>query len=808
MVNSSSSTLFSLRNTGLMRIFLAVFLLSGTTLSAFSQSVGTSSTAPVVPPLAPFLLDGEDSTKPSTRTSPVSTTAIKNSSEPTIKSSSEPIKISSDGVECGIERLNETQYEEIYPEKEAIRSNKYDQQSTRNRSTRARSMRNEFQQFVAQSLGFTLPIFGRNLFSCPSTSFSPSQDTAVPGDYVLGIGDELYIRATGALDIDYHASIDPNGMISIPRVGSFSLAGVRYSQAESVIHQHVAKYFRDFHLYVSLGHLRSIRVYLVGHVKRPGAYTVSSLSTLVNTLLTAGGPSATGSLRTIQVKRAGRLITNFDLYDLLLKGDKSKDIRLLSEDVIYVAPVGKLVAVNGSVNQPAIYEVRDRETLEDILNFAGGKTPIASDKVSIERIINHDKRTVEQFSLDPIASKHPVNDGDLITLQTISRKFDQVVTLRGHVTTPIRMPWHAQMHIKDLISSKDMLITRNYYASLEQIKDITPSKERLTSNDLQDSKNQATEPNWEYATIERLRDDLSTEIIPFSLTKALAGNKENNLLLQPSDIITVYSKDDIQISKFQKTGIVKLEGEFKTSGVYQFKNGETLRDVVQHAGGITDYANLYAIEVQRESTRQQQLKRYNQWLDQMEKDILRKENNHINLSQDDAIIAKSQLDQRRQLIDRLRSIQPTGRIVLGFKDNFKPTLHDLPDMMIEDGDKIVLPSRTPIISIVGAVTNDGNFLYRPEKTLSDYLNDAGGGSEFADISNVYIIRTDGSITGRASSHGLFSWLESIGSPSIQPGDTIVIPEKVGGQSFLSIIKDIGTILYQYGLGAAAIKVLK
>jgi len=684
------------------------------------------------------------------------------------------------------------------------------------------NINNEFQQFIAQSTGYALPVFGRILFSGQSNSFAPSQEVAIPGDYILGVGDEIHIRSSGSLDMDYHAVIDQNGSISLPRIGSFPVAGIRYSEIESAIQQRVGRLYKDFHLYISLGQLRSMRVYVVGHVKHPGAYTVSSLSTLVNTLLNAGGPSAVGSLRNIQVKRAGRLVTDFDLYDLLLKGDKSKDIRLMSEDVIYVGPISKLIAINGSVNQPAVYEVRSYETLGDVLNFAGGMSTIAStDMVSVERIMDHKQRTIQHIRLTPTTLKQPVNEGDLITVSPISRKFDRVVTVRGHVAAPIRLQWKKGMHIKDAIPSKEVLITSDYYTTMERygnpafalLSDQTPKSDQTLKSDQKDLpktdiRRLLKEPNWEYAVIERLRDDLSHEIIPFQLAKALEGDEKNNLLLQPDDIVTVFSTDDISVPRSHKSGFVRLEGEFKTSGIYRIEPNETLRQLIERTGGVTDDAHLYALELQRESARQRQIARYNEWLNRMERDLARNETNRKSLSQEETAIQHSEVENRRQLLERLRAIQPTGRVVLNFKDNYTPTTSDLPDLLLEDGDKIILPARSTTISVIGSVINDGTFLYQPEKSISDYLDDAGGATEFADASSLYIIRTDGSISS-SNRKSLFGWLgTSYSSLAIQPGDTIVMPEKTGGQSFLSSLKDFATVFYQFGLGAAAIQVLR
>src|SRR5262245_41555365 len=183
--------------------------------------------------------------------------------------------------------------------------------------------RNEFQDFIAASIGHTLPLYGYNLFQAPST-FAPVENVPVTPDYVIGPGDELLIRAWGQIDVDYRAIVDRSGIINIPRVGAVPVAGVPYKDITAHVRKAVARNFRNFELMVTMGELRSIQVFVVGQARRPGAYTVSSLSTLVNAIFAAGGPSSRGSMRAIQLKRGASVVTELDLYDLIAFGDKSK----------------------------------------------------------------------------------------------------------------------------------------------------------------------------------------------------------------------------------------------------------------------------------------------------------------------------------------------------------------------------------------------------------------------------------------------------------------------------------------------------
>src|SRR5215471_17344 len=273
----------------------------------------------------------------------------------------------------------------------------------------------EFQQFVASSLGYRLPIFGQNLFENVPSTFAPLDYVPVTPDYLIGPGDELLIRGWGQIDItNYRAVVDRTGTVYIPKVGAISVAGIRYDQLNDYLKQAIGHYFKNFELSVTLGRLRSIQVFVVGQVRRPGSYTVSSLSTLVNALFASGGPSKRGSLRSIQLKRAGRVVTSFDLYDLIAKGDKSKDAPLMPGDVIYVPAVGRLVAMAGSVNVPAVFELRDHDTLGDVIAYAGGLTSTAAGQQAIiERIDARQLRKADQFPLTPEGFKKELQDGDI-----------------------------------------------------------------------------------------------------------------------------------------------------------------------------------------------------------------------------------------------------------------------------------------------------------------------------------------------------------------------------------------------------------
>jgi len=236
----------------------------------------------------------------------------------------------------------------------------------------------EFEVLVSKVVDKPLRRFGANLLVPEARDFTAPPTTTVPPDYRINPGDELLVGLTGSVEAsNLRLTVDSDGRIFIPRVGAVNVAGTRYGDLQGLIASQVSRQYRNFRVAVSIGQLRGITVYVTGFAAQPGSYTVSSLSTLINAVLAAGGPSAGGSFRSIQVRRDGQLISDFDLYDLLLKGDKSADVLLQNGDVIYIAPAGAQVAVIGSVNVEAIYEARAGETTYDVLLYAGGINTVA-----------------------------------------------------------------------------------------------------------------------------------------------------------------------------------------------------------------------------------------------------------------------------------------------------------------------------------------------------------------------------------------------------------------------------------------------
>ena len=683
----------------------------------------------------------------------------------------------------------------------------------------------EFQTIIAQSTGRMLPRFGASLFSGTVSTFAPTDYTPLPPDYVLGAGDEIIVRLSGQVEAEHRLIVDREGNVGLPLVGSITVAGVRYQDLDAHLRTAIGRVFRNFDLTVSPGQLRSIQIYVVGSARRPGSYTVSSLSTLVNALFVSGGPSSTGSMRRIQLKRGEKTVTEFDIYEFLARGAQGANARLQSGDVIFIPSGGPQVAIAGSVNVPAIYELKDRDgkraTLDEVIALAGGLTTVAAgQKVLLERIEDRKVRRVEEYSLDKAGLAREVKDGDLISVLSISPRFENAITLRGHVAMPVRYPYRAGMKITDLIPNKDALIVPDYYTRRNLAARIGPAPAGRSNNAaprggagsegttdgrlLGDISRSRLDINWEYAAIERMDPkDLSAILVPFNLGKAvLERDPAHDVALQPGDVVTIFSQDDIGVPANRRTNFVVLEGEFRRPGLYRAEPGETLRQLVVRVGGVNRDTYLFGAVFTRESTRVSQQKSLDEAIRRMEIEVQRSFAQGAQALSADAETLKQQAASRQAMLSRMRELKATGRIVMNLPAD--AGMANIPDVPLEDGDRLQIPPRPSVVQVFGAVNQEGSLVYKPEDRVADYLVQAGGTSRSADMGSAYILRADGSVISRRQS----PWLvNAFNNERLMPGDAIVVPENLDQNSWTRAIRDWTQTLFQFGLGAAALKVL-
>jgi protein involved in polysaccharide export with SLBB domain len=709
---------------------------------------------------------------------------------------------------------------------------------------------NEFQKFVQTGTGRLLPIFGASLFEEAPGTFAPVGAVPVPSDYVIGPGDEVIVRSSGMLDFELRPVVDRDGQIVLPKVGAVQLAGVRVGELEKTLTQQIGKSFRNFTVSATLGQLRGIDIYVVGQARRPGKYTLSSLSTLVNALFASGGPNANGSMRRVQLVRANRALATVDLYDFIVRGDKTRDVKLLPGDVLVFPSAGPRVAISGALNLPAVYELSQtpgaENSVRELLSFSGGMPVLADPKrAQLERVDTGGgaARRVETFALDSAGLGRSLRDGDLLTLFPISPQFSNAVTLRGNVAAPLRYAHTPGMRVRDLIPDREALITRDYWlrknllVQFDENSSVAATGREISSaanvvrdaNTLdagqrvniekarQDVRNILDEVNWDYAVIERLdRDQIKTQLISFNLGRAiLRGDDSENLELQPGDVVTIFGLRDLQVPRSKQTRLVRVEGEVAAPGIYTVAPGETLPQLIARVGGTTREAYLFGAELQRESVRQQQSQTLQTVVRRLEEQAtagVAQRQANLTVSdptqlamQQQRIMTEDRLARER--LDRLRQLKPSGRIAL----ELTPDAPVLPDMTLEDGDRILIPPRPSFVGVAGAVYNENVLLWRSNRTVGDYLKSAGP-TESADIDNLFVLRADGGVASRGQSNWLGVGRGTLQSMVLAPGDTLVIPEKIDREtSYTAIVrgvKDWTQIIYQLGLGAAAVKVLR
>jgi len=680
----------------------------------------------------------------------------------------------------------------------------------------------EFQRFIAESTGRLLPIFGAEFFVNTPSTFSPILNTPVPSEYMLGPGDELLIRGWGTIEMDYRATIDRNGMIAIPTIGAISLAGVKAGEVESIVRAAVGRLYKGVTLTVTLGQLRAITVYVVGQASRPGTYTVSNLSTLVTALFASGGPNANGSMRKVQVKRAGKVAAELDLYAFIAKGDKSADIKLQDGDTVYIPAASGFVALTGKVNSPAIYELRSNtDTISSVLDFAGGLPVVADPRRAFLERIDSDKsrpRSVEQFALDAKGTQRVLKNGDLLNVTSVTPNFSNAVILRGNVDQSIRAPFVAGMRISDLIPNREYLMTRG--STLRQNNSVYAGTEAADGAGKLASHigGLVDEINWDYAVVERVnRDDLSVSLVPFNLGKVFENpTGPDNIALAAGDTVTIFSQHDISVPRDKRRVFVRVEGEVNTPGVYQMTPGENLQNLIARAGGPTNNAYLFGTAFYREEARAAQQASLEKVIDRLESQLrLDQAQNSVNLSgsseqelQLQNVKRQAEMAAAQETIRRMRKLGATGRIAFGLEPTER-SFNKIPALKLENGDRLVVPSRPEFVSVFGAVNAEASHLWRPGQTVNEYAKKAGVRQE-ADLDAIFVVRVDGSVV--ASEPG--SWFSSgVSGLEVMPGDAVVIPEKNFVREglwsrFTSGTKEWAQIFASFGLGAAAIKVLK
>ncbi len=408
-----------------------------------------------------------------------------------------------------------------------------------------------------QDIPMDLKPFGYEFFRDAAVKVvTDRKDTPVPAEYVVGPGDEVKILLWGRFNAQYDLVVDREGNITIPQIGPIHVTGMTFEKMATHLIQQ-SEQIVGTNINVTMGALKSIPIFVLGDVRRPGAYTIGSFATITDALLIAGGPTDIGTMRNIQLRRKDKVITTFDLYELLLRGDKSKDRMLQAGDIVFVPVTGQIVGVAGNVKRPAIYELNDKKDLQNLFELAGGIIPTAyTQQIQVERIIKNEKQVVIDINDKDLtrAKDFILQDGDLVKIFSIVDKDINAVYLNGNVKHPGKYEYKQGMKISDLIKDSNDLLKETYF---------------------------------NYALIKRLKlQGLDTELIPFNLGKVLFDNDAlNNIEIKPQDNIYIYSK-----WFFKDKPYVVVEGEVRKPLKIDLNDNTRISDAILEAGGLTNQA--------------------------------------------------------------------------------------------------------------------------------------------------------------------------------------------------------------------------
>jgi len=408
----------------------------------------------------------------------------------------------------------------------------------------------------------TLKVFGADIFEEEFLNFEPNLSIPSPKNYIIGANDQIIVDVFGVSERTQKLNVNTEGFIRFPNLGPIKVAGLTLEDAQQKIKIALSKIYPTIgsgktQVNVSVGDIRSIRVTIIGEVKRPGSYSLSSLSTLMNALYTSGGPNNIGSFRNIYLMRNGKELVKFDLYDFLLKGDLSKNKLLMDEDVIRVAPYTNRVALKGAIKKQALYDVEEKDHLGDILKFAGGFADMGhKDFVRVKRVGDKNKEMLtaksNQFDSFNLIS------GDTILVDTIASSYANRVHIQGSVYYP------GEYGLNEVPTLKDLLL-------LAQIKENS---------------------YFDRGALIRLKADFTPSFLNFNLNETLSG--KSNMQLQKEDSIFIYQKDDIREQFY-----VSINGEVNAQGTYNYTDSMRLMDLILMAKGIKDGATLQKIEISR-----------------------------------------------------------------------------------------------------------------------------------------------------------------------------------------------------------------
>jgi polysaccharide biosynthesis/export protein len=718
--------------------------------------------------------------------------------------------------------------------------------------------------------------FGYDLFDRGVSTFAPVTNVPVPSSYIVGSGDELDVQLYGNQNRSLRLVVARDGHINLPDLGPINVGGQTFEQVKSEIEARVQRQMIGVHASVSMGDTRSIRVFVVGEAKYPGSYTVSGLATITSALYAAGGAKVGGSLRNIQLKRNGTLVRQFDVYDLLIRGDTTDDAKLLQGDVITIPAVGPTVGIDGEVRRPAIYEIKNESTVADLLSLAGGLTPEADrSNAMLTRIDANQRRIVVPVDLTASANKEPLRNGDLVRVLRLRPTLDSGVLVQGYLYAPGAFAYHQGMRLSDVIHSVDelrpdadihyLLIRRELPpdrrisvlsadlaaalkapASLADV-ELMP-RDRITVFDLASGRDHVIQPlldelrvqassgrptetvyvdgevkvpgeyplepgmrvsdliragggtadaayggNAELTRYSVVGESRRTELMQIDLAAAMSGDPAANEALKPFDRLNVK-----QVPLWGQQESVTLQGEVRFPGKYAIRRGETLKSVIDRAGGLTAYAFPQGSVFTRESLRRREQAQLDMLAERMQRDI-------TSFALGGAVVAGQQggtatLGLAQSLLSQLKGTRAVGRMVISLPTLMREPVGSTEDVVLRDADRLVVPRFEQQVTVLGEVQNTTSLLFNPRLSRDDYIAQSGGMTRRADGHQIYVVRANGSVVASGGS----GWFRRTGSVDIKPGDTIVVPLDVEHLPPLPLWTAVTTILYNVAIAVAAV----
>ena len=706
--------------------------------------------------------------------------------------------------------------------------------------------------------------FGAALFrnSAAAADKAPLSVPVGP-DYVIGPGDELVVDYWGSSSQHLQRTVDREGRISIPEAGALVVAGRTLGEVRQAIQKQLSQQLRGISVDVTLGKLRTVRAYVVGDVKNPGAYDISSLSTALSALIAAGGPTDTGSYRTVKHYRGKALVEEVDLYDLMLKGVSAGEVHLESGDSILVPPIGPQVTVAGKVRRPAIYELRREQTLDQILDLAGG-VPVTGEltRIRVERVQAHERKEMMSVNVgtggvqaaDDAFKRFHIQDGDVVTVLPILAYSNRAVYLEGHVFRPGKFSFKDGFKVTDLVSSFD---------------DLLP------------------EPADRAEIIRLSPPDFTPVVIPFNLRDVLSKRVEAPSL-EPFDTVRIfgrYETDGPKVSifgevlrpgeyplseKMTAADLLRMSGGFKRSAYQQAADltsysvidgdhvdldhrevridralaGEADTDVllkpgdvltIRQIGGWNDIGGAISVSgevmhpgrygIQRGEHLSSILKRaggfspeaypYAAILDRAQVRQAAAKSREDMVTQIQAQQAAggtattsrtttvaTQERERQQLLAKLKQIQPSGRMLIHITSQIEKWQNTQADVEVRPGDTLYIPKRPTFVMVAGQVYNPIAITYSAGKHAGWYLKQAGGPTTLAHKKEIFVVRANGTVVGRGSGEW---WSGSVLSTTLQAGDTIFVPEK---GACASIFKNLSQSISLLSGAAVAVSVIR